>query len=148
MHILKMHIYACLVFHICAYFVHIHAYGNFAYMCIFCFCIFDHIMFIMHTFCIFLICLFVHIPAYLVLHIAAYFMHISAYLNLHIMAYLPSCIFKHVTHISAYKMHIYAYCLLCTYISYFSLAYAYLCIFLSFLVLRISCIFQHILICI
>ena len=40
MHILKMRIYAYLDLHICAYFVHIYAYGIFAYMCIFCFCIF------------------------------------------------------------------------------------------------------------
>ena len=102
------------------------------YLCIwqFCiyvhilFCIFQHIMLIMHIYCTFLMCLFEYIPAYLVLHIAAYFVHISAHLNLHIiMAYSPSCIFKHTKHISAYKMHIYAYCLFFTYIAYFSFAY-------------------------
>ena len=31
---------------------------------------------IMYLYCMFLICLFEHIPAFLVLHIAAYFVHI------------------------------------------------------------------------
>ena len=99
MHILKMHIYACLVLHFCAFlcilmhmvFLHICAYFGFAYFIIF--------MLVMHIYCIFHIFFFVYIPAYLVLHVAAYFVHISAYLNLNIMPYLPSCIFKHITHI-------------------------------------------------
>ena len=114
MHILEMHIFAYLVFHIYAYFLHIYVYGNFASMCIFCVCIFWYVFLVMHMYCIFLICLFVHVPAYLVLHIAAYFLTISAHLNLHIMAYLPFCILKHRTRVYAYKMHIYVYCLFCT----------------------------------
>ena len=63
----------------------------------------------MHIYCIFLFCLFPQIPAYLVLHSAAYFLHIFTYLNLHIMAYLPVCIVKHITHMFACKMQIYSY---------------------------------------
>ena len=83
-------------------FVHIYAYDIFVYI-IYVHILFLHILayeLIMHIYCIFLFCLFLHIPAYLVLHIAAYFMHISAYLNLHIMANLPWSLYKHIKHTS------------------------------------------------
>ena len=113
----KSHINACFktaylcIFglRISAYFVHIYAYGIFAYICIFVCAYFSIFYLIMHIYCIFLFCLFPHIPAYLILHIAAYFLHIFAYLNLHIMGYLPVCIVKHITHIFACKMQIYSY---------------------------------------
>ena len=79
----------------------------------------------MHIYCIFLFCLFPHIPAYLVLHIAAYFLHIFAILNLHIMAYLPVCIFKHITHMFACKMQIYSY-FEKVYLCIFGFAYLYI----------------------
>ena len=79
----------------------------------------------MNIYCIFLFGLFPHIPAYLVLHIAAYFLHIFAYLNLHIMAFLPVCIFKHITHMFACKMQIYSY-FENVYLCIFGFAYLYI----------------------
>ena len=122
-----MHIWICIF---CAYFVHIYAYGIFAYMCIFCFCIFQHIYaYYAHL---------LHISYLLVcehscIFCTAYCCIFYAYLNQHIIAYLPSCIFKHMTHISAYKMHIYAY---------FGLIVHIYCIFLICIFMHISCIFD------
>ena len=126
-----MEIYAYLVLHIFAYFVHamymvylhICAYFGFAY--------FSIVMLIMYIYYIVFICLFVHIPAYLVLHIAAYFVHISAYLNLHVMAFYP--------HAYSSMQHIYLH--ISAYLCIFGAYYAHILHILICMFVHISCIF-------
>ena len=144
-----------LTFAICAYKTHIYVYFENAYLCIFGFaylctgifcaylCIWYNIcalhMLIMHIFIAHLLfaylCIFLHI-LYCILLNTLIFKY--AYYGI-----LPSCIFKHITHILAYNMHIYAYFGLIMHIYCMFLT----CIFLACLVLHISCIFLHILIC-
>ena len=125
MHILKMHIYACLVLHFCAFFVHTYAYGIFAYMCIFWFCIFYHIYacyaHILHIsyflFCVYscifgtaCCCIF---RAYFCIFKFEYY---AIFTLMHIQAYN--------TYLHDIKcMFMYILGLLCTYIEYFSYAY-------------------------
>ena len=127
MHILKLHIYAYLVLHICAYLVHISAYGICAYIWIFCFCIFFAYLCLLCTYIAYFLfaylCIFLHIWYCILPHI-----------NLHIMAYLPVCIFKQITHMFACKMQIYSYFLyLCIFGSAYCTYISYSCICLIFL---------------
>ena len=82
MHILKLHIYAYLVLHICAYFVHISAYGICAYI-IYADILFLHMFGYLCLLCTYnayflfaCLCIFLHIWYCILLHISCTFLHI------------------------------------------------------------------------
>ena len=127
-------IYAYLVLHICAYFVHIYAYGMFAYMCIFCFCIFQHIWpYYTHILRI----SYLHIPAYSYIFGTAYYCISRAYfLDLHILI----CIQGHITLIHIQKYNTY-FCIQMYIYAYFWLFMHIYWIFLICIFVQISCIF-------
>ena len=112
-HIFKMHIYAYLVLHMCAYFVHTYA----------------EVEVTSYALRIWYFCIYVHI---LFLHILAYLSLFYAYFNLHIMEFFT------LMHIPAYNAYLFilhiSYLLICAYSCRFGtpcccIFRAYFCIF-------------------